>query len=96
MRLILGLLAVILIASSSVARAQKVTVDYDKTVNFSNYNTYAWSEGAARNPIVKQMILDAIDSELTAKGLRKVDGNPDLQITFLAATDYSLQVSAGY
>ena len=58
MKLFLQILVVLFFVSPAVVRAQKVAVDYDKTVNFSKYKTYAWSQGkGARNPLIDQMIL---------------------------------------
>ena len=92
MRLILTFVAAVLFVSPLAAHAQKVTVDYDKTVNFSSYKTYAWAEGmVARNPIVSQMIVAAVESELTARGLTKTDTNPDMRVAVLAATDMDLR-----
>ena len=94
MKLTLIILSVVLFATPSVIRAQKVTVDYNKSVNFSNYKTFAWSEGSgeARNPIVGQMIKDAVERELGVKGLTRVETNPDLRFSFMAATGLDLQV----
>jgi uncharacterized protein DUF4136 len=94
MKLILILLTAILFATPAVTRAQKVTVDYDKSANFASYKTYKWSEGkGARNPIVNQMIIDAVDRELAAKGLTKTDANPDVRFSFFAAAGFDLQVA---
>lgn len=94
------ILAVILLISApfiseSVARGQKVSADYDKTVTFSNYKTYTFdSKSGARNPIVNQMIIDGVERELKARGLTSVEANPDLRVTFLAASGFNLQVGA--
>ena len=87
------IVAVILLASAPLAYAQKVTVKYDKAAPFANYKTYQFaSETGARNPIVSQMIVAAVEREFTAKGLTKVDTNPDLRVSFLAASGMNLQV----
>ena len=94
MNFTLIILVTVVFASASITRAQKVTVDYDKSVNFSNYKTYTWSEGkGARNPIVNQMIIDAVDRELAAKGITKTDTNPDVRFSFFAAAGFNLQVA---
>ena len=87
------ILAVILLASAPLAYAQKVTVKYDKTAPFAGYKTYMFqSESGTRNPIVGQLIVAAVERELNARGLTKVDANPDLRISFLAASGMNLQV----
>lgn len=76
------------------ALGQKVDVKFDKTVDFSKYKTYTWAEGkAARNPIVNQMITDAIEQQLAAKGLTKAAADGDIQILFVAAMDLDLQIN---
>jgi len=84
-------MAVLLLVTTSVF-GQKVQVDVDKTVNFTNFKTYGWAAGpVARNPFVSKLIVAAIESELTAIGLTKSDDNPDLKVTIMAATDKDLQ-----
>jgi hypothetical protein len=94
MKLRLIILAAVLFVSPAVTRAQKVTVDYDKSVNFSGFKTFTWSEGSgqARNPIVGQMIKDAVERELNARGLTRVETNPDLRFSVMAASGMDLQV----
>jgi hypothetical protein len=73
---------VVLIAFSfaQVALAS-VSVDYDKTVDFSSLRTYAWLEGTpARSPLVQKRIVSAVEKELQARGLTRVSGKADLLI----------------
>lgn len=73
---------------------QKVDVKFDKNVDFSKYKTYFWVKGMpARNPIINQMITDAVDQQLTARGLTKTDAGGDIQIMFMAASDIDLQIT---
>jgi len=59
-----------------------VSVDYGKSVDFSQYKTYRWSEPTETlNPELERKIHEAIDHELMAKGLTKLDGEADLTIT---------------
>jgi len=64
------------------ASAQKIQTGYDKSADFSQYKTYAWIPRAtpATNPVLASIIDHDIDYELNEKGLRKVDGNPDLLV----------------
>ena len=76
-----------------VSHAQKVSGGYDKSIDFSGYRTYLFSStNGARNPFVNEMILAALERELGARGLTKVDSNPDLRVSYMAATGYNLQV----
>ncbi len=65
----------------------RVTVDFDKTVNFSKYKTYAWLKGTpAPNELAQKRIQQAIEQKLTAKGLTKADGPPDLYVVTHASS----------
>lgn len=84
-RIILGLSLMLLAAN---AFGQKVTTDSAPNVTWSNYHTYSWGEGTpAENPLVAQRIVAGIDAQLSAKGLKKVDSDPDLLVMYHAATD---------
>ena len=77
----------------TVVRAQKTSAAHDKTVDFSNYKTFAFDKAGARNPFVNAMIVEAIERELTSRGLTKVDTDPDLRVVYLAATGPDMQVA---
>ena len=66
--------------------AQKVKVYSNPASDFSKYKTYAWDKGTLANPLIKQFIVTAVDREMTAKGLQKVEKEPDLIVTTLTAT----------
>jgi hypothetical protein len=85
------LAAVVLFLSTSAVFGQKVKVDVDTTVNFSTFKTFGWDKGPiARNPLISQMIVAAVESELTARGLTKSD-NPDIKVAVLAAAGADIQ-----
>lgn len=69
------------------AIAQKTNVDWDHGItDFSHYKTYAWVKSArpAQSPFMDQRIIAAVDAQLAAKGLRKVDSGADLLVTYNA------------
>jgi hypothetical protein len=78
----------------TVAYSQKTSAAFDETANFSNYKTFAFDKGGARNPLVNTMIVAAVERELTSRGLTRVDANPDLLVVYLAATGSNLQVAS--
>ena len=81
--LVLGLLLM-----TTNAFGQKVVTDSVPGINWSNYHTFAWGEGTpAQDPITAQKIAAGIEAQLTAKGLTKVDADPDLIVTYHVATD---------
>lgn len=81
-----------------VALAQDVKSNSMPGVNFSKYHTYKWVtvEGAKYpNQIVDAQIKQAIDSQLTAKGLTKVESDPaDLDIAYQVAVEQQTQWNA--
>jgi hypothetical protein len=74
--------------------AQKVSFDFDKTANFTAFKTFAQRKGTpARDSFVDKRIVDAIDAEMTAKGLTKNDASPDLTVIYHVATDTKQDIS---
>jgi uncharacterized protein DUF4136 len=82
MRSRLGLiLATAAIATLAACSSISTSADYDKATNFSQYHTYAWKDtDQKQNELVEGRIKSAVDTQLQAKGLRKVDSSPDLWV----------------
>ena len=97
MRQILKLLSmVVLLLVCCPAHGQNVKVDYDKAASFTGFATYAWAKGTpVQNGLMDQRIIDGIDRQLAAKGLRKVDAsaNPDLRVLYHGATGTETQLN---
>lgn len=91
---IVGVVLLVSTLSSGVAQAQKTSAAYDKNVDFTNFKTFAFDKAGARNPFVNTMIVEAIERELTSRGLTKVESDPDLNVVYLAATGPNLQVAS--
>jgi hypothetical protein len=65
-----------------------VSVEHDRKADFSRYTTYAWSEGTpARRPDVQDLIVAAVDRELAARGLKKVDEGATVNVLTHALVD---------
>jgi len=74
------------------AHAQKITVEYDKAMDFSKYKTYAIDPvDNAPRPMLRLAIQAAVQDDLGKRGLSKVDSNPDLYVQMYGAidTDYT-------
>jgi Domain of unknown function (DUF4136) len=79
---------------TGTALAQKVTVDYDNDANFSNYKTYAFGQGTpAPETLTDQRIREAIEGQLAAKGLTRVESNPDLFVVYHCAVNKQTQLN---
>ena len=88
--------AVLLAAAflSAVTHAQKTSAGYDKNADFSGYKTFSFDTHGARNPYVNNLIVEAVERELTTRGLTKVDANSDLLVVYMAAAGSNLQVAS--
>jgi hypothetical protein len=89
-RIPVGLRTLLLVLITlAVASAQKINTGYDKSVDFSRFKTYAWipRTAPATEQLFATVIVADIDHELANKGLRKVDSDPDLLVTYYTGTD---------
>ncbi len=83
----------LLVAGAGPMHAQKVTVGSDPAADFSKYKTYAWDQGMMSNPIIRQHIIAAVDSAMAAKGVQKVEAEPDLIVAALVSTESELTMT---
>jgi Domain of unknown function (DUF4136) len=75
--------AVLLAGVLALAACSGITTsaDFDRAADFSRYKTYAWRDvRPAQNAIVENRVKSSVDSALAAKGLKKVDADPDLWV----------------
>ena len=88
-----ALLGAMLIAAAA-AQAQKIKVEYDKSLDFSKFKTYAIDpkENAAR-PMLRLAIQAAVQDDLAKRGLTKVDADPDLYVQMYGSIDCDINVS---
>jgi hypothetical protein len=79
-----GVFTFLMLTAGAFAASAKT--DYDHSVNFEKYSTFAWknygarSNGIVNNSIVASRIQNAVNEQLTKKGLREDDRNPDLYV----------------
>lgn len=85
---IMGMVVLGLLATRG-ALAQKVTVEFDQTADFSQYKTFAIRNGQlnSKNPalnsdLVKKQIETDIEHDLTARGLSETSGRADVNVTY--------------
>ncbi|HRI03197.1 MAG TPA: DUF4136 domain-containing protein [Pyrinomonadaceae bacterium] len=89
-RIIIAIAALFVFAS--FAQAQKTVVDVDKSFDFSKFKTFAWSDGQiAPKATTSEMLVAAIERELTMRGLVRNDTAPDIRIAVMAAAGMDLQ-----
>ena len=87
-------LALAALLAPAVVLAQKTSYDYDKSANFASYKTYALKDGTkVGQPLIDDRIVAAIEAQLAAKGLKKVDANPDVFVVYHTAFDKQKDIS---
>ena len=89
---ILGLLI------ASTAFAQKVNVDWDRGTDFSKFHNYAWQPSThPAKGLWDQRIIDAVNTQLQAKGFQLVQSNPELWVVYSNSIKKDQQVvGTGY
>ena len=86
-------LALAMVLTPTLAMAQKVSYDYDKTATFTG-KTYALKDGTkVGQQLIDDRIVAAIDTELAAKGLTKTESNPDMFVVYHVAFDKQKDIS---
>lgn len=84
--------AAVLILAASMAHAQKIVVDVDRSADFKVLKSYGWAEGqVAPKPTTSKSIITAIESQLNSRGLVRNDTDPDFRIAVMAAAGMDLQ-----
>lgn len=78
-----------LLAASAVALGQDVRYNFDRNTDFSRFKTYKWvalRDAAKPDDLTDKQIKDTLDTELSQKGLSKVDSDQaDLFVGYQAA-----------
>jgi hypothetical protein len=82
---------------ASAAFAQKVTTDYSKTADFAQYKTFKWiKEPKTTDPLMRERVINEINSALAAKGLKLVTSDADLCIAAHNATTEERSLNTFY
>ncbi len=88
MRKLFGILIVLGLAVTPVL-AQKVFIDYSSEFDFDNVETFQYNktEGSnSKNPLMDERIEAAIIEALEDGGLKRVDSEPDIFVTYHITT----------
>lgn len=87
--MLFGLLSLIMCVPALLG--QDVRYNFDRKADFSRFKTYKWitlKDAAPVDELINKQIIDTIDTELGAKGLKKItDDNADLYIGYQAGVD---------
>jgi len=94
---VLGALSSLILMTGLAACAPSATVntDFDPTADFTAPKTYSWREGTKLpNPLMEQRIVNAVDAQLQAKGLQRVEEGGDLWVTYHASAEESMDIQS--
>ena len=98
--LILGTIFFSLLAARG-ASAQKITMEFDQTADFSKYKTFAIRNGQlnSKNPalnsdLVKKQIEADIQHDLESRGMEQTTGRADVNVTYTFGSVRTSQVEA--
>jgi hypothetical protein len=88
--------------AAQIARAQKITMEFDQAVDFSRYKTFAIRDGqlssrnpALNSPLVKKQIEADIENDLTKKGLTMAStGTADLNVRYTFGAARKTEIEA--
>jgi hypothetical protein len=86
MKKLLGI-AVVVLLSTVPAAAQKIYIDYDTTVDFDKYRSFAWAPTEDISlkdtaPLMHSRIKNEIEFKLTQGGMIEDTEDPDLYVTY--------------
>jgi uncharacterized protein DUF4136 len=89
-----GLMILLLFMAQGRPAPGKVNSSFDKTAAFATFKTYGWVGGQpAFDPAAHKTIVSAIDAEMTALGLKKVEGRAgDVTLRYLAVRSTSVDL----
>jgi len=70
------------LAAAGTLALASVSVDFEKSVDFSKFKTYQWKEGTTLpNPMMQERLKAAIEKQLQLKGITPVADKADLVVT---------------
>jgi len=74
-----------LLLLAAPAFAQKITIDYAHDFDFEKIKTFQYvqsKDGTSKDPLMDGRLKDAVIGELVGGGLKQVESDPDLYITY--------------
>lgn len=84
----------LLLLAAQCVQAQKVKVEYNPKEDFTSFKRYSWiTQESYQRPLLAMNIIGAVDEQLQAKGLTRVETNGDLIVTAYGAVDSDMNVT---
>ncbi|GAB3350669.1 DUF4136 domain-containing protein [Lysobacter tyrosinilyticus] len=96
-RMLVALILAIAATLAACASTPIVYTDQDPAAQFGGYRTYSWREKAEKAPpLVAQRIVDAVDTQLRAKGWTPVASGGDVVLAAHVATRQEYDLDTFY
>jgi hypothetical protein len=97
-RLLLACSLLSLLAVTGCASGPTIRSNVDPATDFSGFRTFAFltplsTDRAGYQSLISQQLVTSAERELVARGLQRVDANPDLLVNFSADLDQRLRVT---
>jgi Domain of unknown function (DUF4136) len=91
------LTAIALALLPEVSAAQTIRVQWDRKVDFTKYQSFAWIEGtAAIDPDADRILVKSIENELSVRGVFPDEAEPGLYVVYHASAHEEFEVAGGY
>jgi len=92
-----ALLALALVSGATGTAVAGIHVDYDPTYD-KKITTFAWSQSgdtslATADPMLHARIVDRVNGYLEDQGIHKVDGDPDVYVTYHTKSKEEMQLN---
>ncbi|HET9982683.1 MAG TPA: DUF4136 domain-containing protein [Longimicrobiales bacterium] len=89
-----SVLVALVAALAGCAHRAATNVAYNPSVDFSRYRTYSWREGTPPPAKLTDIqIMAGVEKQLAERGLRRVDHDGDLTVTYHMSTEKSLDIT---
>jgi hypothetical protein len=90
-----------LLLAATPAFAQKIYVGHDPNYDIDGIETFAWSKTLetsveASDPLLHSHIVNSIEHYLSMGGIREVETDPDVRVTYHTSTTDSLILNVSY
>lgn len=84
--------------AAAPAFAAKPQIQWDEAYDFSTIKSFQWDNSPesleAKNPFMHSRVVAAIENELTAVGLTKVQANADVHVTYHTSTEQQVRLNS--
>jgi len=79
----------LLVGACTAAQAQKIKVEYDKSLDFTMFKTYGIdpTDASTSRPMLRLAIQAAVEHDMNRLGFNKVANHPDLYVQMYGAID---------